>query len=717
MEDFSKILIVEDSAMQAKRLKRLLEEHGYNVVVANNGREGLAAVHDNELSLIVSDIIMPEMDGYQMCRAIKQDPIAADIPVILLTSLSNPEDVFLGLESGADGYISKPYEAEVLLSRIQSVLTASVKKKLDKSGEELEINIGAKSYRIKSSRYQILNLLLSTYQDAVEQNRNLRDMRTKLVMVNEELQKLVAERTEALKKEIEERKLTEEAFASEKERLSVTLRTILDGVITTNTEGEVILMNRAAEDFTGWPQQEAIGRPITSVCNLVKTETRESGETVVANILKSGGLFGVGDEITIVSRGGIERIVAVSGTPILDSLNKIIGVILVLRDVTESKRIEEELIKAQKLESLGVLAGGIAHDFNNLLTAILGNVSLAKMHSKPGDKAEQRLNEAEKASIRAKDLTQQLLTFAKGGAPVKKAVSIADVLQESARFALRGSNVRCWFEIADDLCTLEIDEGQMSQVIHNLMINAAQAMPDGGTIWVKAENATIWPDKDDDSTLTAGRYVQLSVKDEGEGIPPDVLPKIFDPYFTTKKRGSGLGLATSYSILKNHDATITVESEVGVGTMFHIFLPVSSKDKRPRVLSKDKPILGSGRILVMDDEEMLRNFVGELLDLLGYEVGFAVDGQETLDIYFKAKQEGTPFDCVLMDLTIPGGMGGREAIQRLLELDPQVRAVVSSGYSDDPVMADFKKYGFCGVVAKPYDAEQLSEVLHKVIRR
>jgi DNA-binding response OmpR family regulator len=301
MEDFNKILIVEDSAMQAKRLKRLLEEHGYNVVVANNGREGLAAVHDNELSLIVSDIIMPEMDGYQMCRTIKQDPIAADIPVILLTSLSNPEDVFLGLESGADGYISKPYEAEVLLSRIQSVLTASVKKKLDKPGEELEINIGAKSYRIKSSRYQILNLLLSTYQDAVEQNRNLRDMRTKLVMVNEELQKLVAERTEALKKEIEERKLTEEALASEKERLSVTLRTILDGVITTNTEGEVILMNRAAEEFTGWPQQEAIGRPITSVCNLVKTETRESGETVVANILKSGGLFGVGDEITIVS--------------------------------------------------------------------------------------------------------------------------------------------------------------------------------------------------------------------------------------------------------------------------------------------------------------------------------------------------------------------------------------------------------------------------------
>ncbi len=717
MEGRHKILIVEDSPMQAKRLKRLLEEHGYDVVVAYNGKEGLAAARENGLSVIVSDIIMPEMDGYQMCRTIKQDPVVGHIPIILLTSLSNPEDVFLGLESGADSYISKPYEAKTLISRIESVLGALEKRKGDNPGEEIEVYIGAKRYLIKSSRYQILNLLLSTYQDAVEQNRNLRDMRTKLVMVNEELQKLVAERTDLLKQEIEERKRTEEALASEKERLSVTLRTILDGVITTNTEGEVILMNRAAEEFTGWPQEEAIGRPITSVCNLVKTETRESGETVVANILISGGLFGVGDEITLVSRGGTERIVAVSGTPILDHVNKIIGVILVLRDITESKRIEEELIKAQKLESLGVLAGGIAHDFNNLLTAILGNVSLAKMHSQPGDKAVLRLDEAEKASLRAKDLTQQLLTFAKGGAPVKKTVSIADVLSESAKFALRGSNVRCRFEIADDLCTLEIDEGQISQVIHNLMINACQAMPDGGTIRVEAENATVWPEQDANSTLAAGRYVKLSVTDEGLGIPQEVLPKIFDPYFTTKKRGSGLGLATSYSILKNHDAMITVESEIGMGTTFHIYLPVSAHKRPLKERVKDKPIQGNGRILVMDDEEMLRNFVGELLDLLGYDVDFAADGQETLDAYCRARQEGAPFDCVLMDLTIPGGMGGREAIQKLLEIDPSVKAVVSSGYSDDPVMADFKNYGFCGVVAKPYDAEQLSEVLHRVINR
>jgi PAS domain S-box-containing protein len=710
------ILIVEDSAMQAKRLKRLLEEHGYSVLVAHDGEEGLAMALEHIPTLIVSDIIMPRMDGYRMCRAVKDNESIQNIPIILLTSLSSPEDVFLGLESGADCYVCKPYDGRILLSRIESVITAMTKRSPSKPEDELEIFLGSKKYLIKSSRDQILNLLLSTYQDAVEQNRILREMRTKLVMVNEELEKLVAERTDALKREIEERKQIEEALASEKERLWVTLRTINDGVITTDTRGKVILMNRAAEELTGWAQEEAIARPITGVCNLIKTETRESGETVVANILKSGGLFGVGDQITLISKGGIERIVDVNGTPILGKTNKIIGVVLVLRDVTENKRIEEELIKAQKLESLGVLAGGIAHDFNNLLTAILGNVSLAKMYADGQEKVIQRLDEAEKASLRAKDLTQQLLTFAKGGAPVKRTASISDVVKDSVKFALRGSNVRCVFDVAQSLWPVEIDEGQISQVVHNLIINACQAMPTGGTILVQAENTTVWPDQDVGSPLGEGKYVKLSVQDEGQGIPSDILPKIFDPYFTTKKRGSGLGLATSYSILKNHDGLITVESEVGKGTTFSIHLPVSLGEESEKKPFRDAPLYGNGRILVMDDEEMLRAFVGELLGMLGYDVMFAADGHETIEKYRNARECGSPFDCVLMDLTIPGGMGGKETIEKLLQIDPQVRAVVSSGYSDDPVMADFRKYGFLGVVAKPYDATELSDILNKIIK-
>lgn len=715
MSNPEEILIVEDSTLQAKRLKRLLEHEGFEVRVAYNGREGLEAAREHKPSLTVSDIIMPVMDGYEMCRLMKNDPRLRDIPIVLLTSLTNPQDVFSGLESGADGYICKPYEGPVLLARIRQALSSAVQRKNDRDREDLEVYVGDKRYLISSTRRQILNLLLSTYQDAVEQNRILREMRTKLVMVNETLEKLVKERTQALEKEVVERKRVEEALVSEKERLSVTLRSIADGVITTSTEGEIILMNRAAESLTGWPQDEAMGKSLTTIFNLIKTKTRDGGQIVVENILKTGGVFGFDDQTSLLSRDGVERIVAVSGTPLFNPTNKVIGVVLVFRDITDSRRMEEELVKAQKLESLGVLAGGIAHDFNNLLTAIVGNVSLAKTHSKGQDNILKRLGEAERASLRAKDLTHQLLTFSKGGAPVKKTSSIPDLLRDSIWFALSGSNVRCDLSIPGDLWSVEVDEGQISQVIHNLIINANEAMPHGGVIKVYAHNFSAGVEQKLGPALTGRRYVRLSVEDQGVGIPQENIGKVFDPYFTTKQKGSGLGLASCYSILKNHGGFVTVNSEVGNGTVFHVYLPAASNAKSiPKQISEG-PIAGKGSVLVMDDEEILRNFVAELLNYLGYEVQLACDGLETIELYGKAKEVGRPFDCVLMDLTIPGAMGGKEAIQKLLEIDPNVTAIVSSGYSDDPVMADYERHGFRGVVAKPYDAAQLSEVLHKVL--
>jgi CheY-like chemotaxis protein len=338
------------------------------------------------------------------------------------------------------------------------------------------------------------------------------------------------------------------------------------------------------------------------------------------------------------------------------------------------------------------------------------------MHCNVGDKIHERLGEAEKASVRAKDLTQQLLTFSKGGAPVKRTASIPDLLRDSVWFALSGSNVRCDLSIPGDLWPVEVDQGQISQVIHNLIINADQAMPAGGIIKVYAQNVFVEQQHRLPPAALGRTYVRLSVQDEGIGIPAENLTRVFDPYFTTKQKGSGLGLATCYSILKNHDGYITVESEMGQGTTFHAYLPATSKKRIRRRETREGPVVGRGLILVMDDEEILRNFVGDLLDYLGYEVEFAVDGEETIDLYVKAMEAGDPFDCVIMDLTIPGGMGGREAIQKLREIDPEVTAVVSSGYSDDPVMADFERHGFRGVVAKPYDAGQLSEVLHRVIR-
>jgi len=716
MKRSGEILIVEDSALQAKRLKRLLEQNGYVAHIAVNGREGLALAKLYRPSLVVSDIIMPVMDGYEMCRTLKNDYDLSYLPVILLTSLSNPHDVFLGLESGADSYVSKPYDPDSLLARIRAVLDNVHLPQEDEVRRDLDVFLSGKRYVISSSRRQILNLLLSTYQDAVEQNQKLREMRGKLVTLNEKLEKLVAERTAALSSEITERKRIEEALASEKERLSVTLRSIADGVVTTSTDGTVILMNRAAEDLTGWPAEYAVGKSVATVVHLKRIEPNGGGHVEMNSILNAAEMLGVDDQIMLRSRDGSERMVDVAGTPVLDQANQTVGMVFVFRDITEKRRMEEELVKAQKLESLGVLAGGIAHDFNNLLTAILGNVSLAKMHVRPDDKGFGRLVEAEKASLRAKDLTQQLLTFSKGGAPVKKMAAINDILKDSARFALRGSNVRCDVAIAKDLWLVEIDEGQISQVIHNLIINADQAMPEGGVIRVVAQNVLLGQDGDQGIPVEPGKYVKVSVMDNGHGIAPENVTKVFDPYFTTKAKGSGLGLATSYSILKNHDGIITVDSEIGRGSTFQVYLPASSTNQEAQERPQEMILRGNGSVLVMDDEEMLRDFVGDLLDYLGYEVGLAADGQETIEAYSKAKEAGKPFDCVLMDLTIPGGMGGKEAIQILLEIDPEVRAIVSSGYSDDPVMADYRRYGFCGVVAKPYDAEQLREVLSKVIR-
>ena len=383
-----------------------------------------------------------------------------------------------------------------------------------------------------------------------------------------------------------------------------------------------------------------------------------------------------------------------------------------VRDITERKRLEEELLRAQKLESVGLLAGGIAHDFNNILTTILGNVSMAKNQVKSGDDIFDLLNEVEMASTRAQTLTKQLLTFAKGGAPVKETASIKDILKESPSFVLRGSKSQCEFSIAEDLWTSEVDVGQISQVINNIVINANQAMPEGGVIHVAAEN--LITDNGQGYPFKPGRYIKLSFKDQGVGIAKEHLSNIFDPYFTTKDEGSGLGLATTYSIIKNHDGHITAESQVGVGTTFYIYLPAS--DKAVPEKEEVKLIKGQGRILVMDDEASLRKMLGRMLGNLGYESEFAKDGTEAIRMVKEAKETEKPYDAVILDLNIPGGMGGKEAIGKLLEIDHEVKAIVSSGYSDDPVLSNFQEYGFKGMMPKPFESRSLGKVLHEVLR-
>jgi len=518
--------------------------------------------------------------------------------------------------------------------------------------------------------------------------------------------------------DITARKRTQEALAGEKERLSVTLRSIGDGVVTTDTEGNIVLINKVAEGLTGWSQAEAAGKHLDEVFAIFNEKTRQRTESPVARALSMGCITELDSHTVLVARDGTEYRIADSAAPILDRESRIVGAVLVFRDVTEKRKMEEELLNAQKLESIGILAGGIAHDFNNLLTAILGNISLSKMYVPEGDKVHQKLSEAEKATLRARDLTQQLLTFSRGGAPVKKTLSVAEIIKESTAFSLSGSKVTCSFAIPDDLWMVEVDEGQISQVINNLTLNAEQAMPAGGVIEVACRNVLVG--EGDNLPLPDGCYILVTISDQGGGIPEEALPRIFDPYFTTKERGKGLGLSTVYSIIRNHDGYITVSSKPGVGTTFYIYLPASNCPEK--VFSREEiiadPLEGravKGKILVMDDEENIREVVAAMLGFIGYEVALSRGGEEAVALYREALDSNQPFAAVLMDLTIPGGMGGGEAMKILRKINPEVKGIVSSGYSNDPIMSDYKIYGFQDIITKPYKLGELRDVLDRVI--
>ncbi|NOX79742.1 MAG: PAS domain-containing protein [Deltaproteobacteria bacterium] len=511
------------------------------------------------------------------------------------------------------------------------------------------------------------------------------------------------------------RKIAEDSLAMEKERLAITLQSIGDGVITTDLNGDIQLLNRVAEDLTGWSYEEAVGRPLEEVFHIVDYATRKRLENPVSGVIASGQTVDVTPGTVLIARDGWERFIADSAAPIFSSKSKILGVVLVFRDISEKRKMESEITKLDKLKSIGLLAGGIAHDFNNLLAAILGNISLARITAGPGSTVDERLVKAETAVMKAKGLTQQLLTFAKGGAPVKKIISIEELLRESVTFALRGSNTKYQFEIKPDLRSVEADGGQISQAINNLIINADQAMPKGGTITIAAENCTLRPHNT--VPLPPGDYVKVAIRDQGVGIAEKHLPLIFDPYFTTKEAGSGLGLATVYSIVNRHGGAIEVFSRENAGTTFVMYLPASAEQTASEDHEQEDIQQGSGSVLIMDDDQDVREVAGMMLTELGYEVAFAPDGQEAVRLYRQAMKDRRPFGYVILDLTIPGGMGGEETIKKLREIDPDVKAIVSSGYSSSPIMANFKEYGFTAVAVKPYNIVELSRIFHKIPKR
>ena len=520
--------------------------------------------------------------------------------------------------------------------------------------------------------------------------------------------------------DITDLKQAELQASAEKDQLSVTLHSIGDGVITTDLTGKVTLINRVAENLTGWSQAEAVGQPIELIFKIVDEKTGlPAANPIYQTLLEDQTIF-LTDRILLQNRKGGERSIADSSAPIRDNNGTLQGVVLVFQDVTEQHRLTEELLKSSKLESLGVLAGGIAHDFNNLLSVIVGNLGLTKLTAQAQPQSSlssvlEYAEEAEVAALRSRDITGQLLTFARGGSPVKKSAQLGQLIREVGGFTLHGANVQCTFNLDPHLWLVEMDSGQIGQVIQNLVLNAVQAMPEGGQLEIKASNLTL--NSNEKAGLNPGNYIQLIVSDTGSGIEPAYLSRIFDPYFTTKSKGNGLGLAVCYSIIKQHGGLISVESQPGVGTSFYVYLPATSQPLEISVPPKAEPVVGRGRILIMDDEPKLQEVTRRLITQWGYSVDAAGDGQTALNLYEAALIEKRPFNLVLLDLTVPGGMGGKKTMERLREIDPDVVAIVCSGYSSDPILANYADYGFAGVLVKPYRLAELSKIVQRLVNQ
>lgn len=561
------------------------------------------------------------------------------------------------------------------------------------------------------------NQFILVMRDTTERKEALKNLET----LNNELEKNIRRRTRKLetannllKKEIIIRKATEDALEGEKELFATTLRSINDGVITLDNKGVVLFINQAMVDLGGWSFREAIGKAFSSTfqvslnnTQLVLNREKQDARSLMRLEKEQDALF--------QTKENQIRDIALRVLPLYDKQSESMGQVLIMRDITEFKRQEQEQLKSEKLESIGILAGGIAHDFNNILTAVLNYIILAMKDPQLGKKAHIQLEKARKAGQRAQQLTQQLLTFSKGGAPIIELTGINDLIRDSITFALRGSNVKTSITISHDIWNAEIDPGQIAQVIENLAINADQAMPRGGRIDVACKNVLL--DKTSRLPVKPGQYIEIVIKDHGEGIAPAHLKKIFDPYFTTKKAGSGLGLATTYSIIKNHHGHISVQSELHKGTTFTMYLPASPGQRVTCSVPQCQAISGQGTILLMDDDESIREVMEETLGFLGYTVLTARDGVETIATYQQYASPETPIDLVIMDLTIPGGMGGKEAVGKILEIDQDAKVIVSSGYSQDPVMADYESYGFIDILAKPYTLEEISKKISQILNR
>ena len=744
------VLIVDDSPEDRAVYRQYLQD-AYAIHEAERGSQILALCQALQPACLLLDYRLPDADGLALLHHIRAQYGAADLPVVFLTGQGSETIAVDAMKQGAQDYLVKDaLQPDALRRAIRQAIDVAQQHPVSpqplQDGFRVAFEVPHDAFYMvaPTGRIMFANAVfaaLTGYQAeevfgqpdtlfypaaahamfAAQQTpaqpsapltpwfeadllcKDGRQLRVEASVTSLVVHGQVTGRIVAL------RDITERTRAEERFRLAVEASP--SAMVMIDPHGQIVLVNAQVERLFGYARAELWGQPVERLLpdRYHAQHVQDRTDYLAA---PTGRAMGAGRDLYGRRNDGTEFPVEIGLTPI--DTREGVFVLSAIVDISVRRQLEAEQLRASKVESVGMLAAGIAHDFNNLLTGILGNVSLAKQCVSSPAKAVGRLVEAERACQRATALTQQLLTFAKGNAPVRQLVGLADLLRDIVPFALRGTNVRSRFLLPDDLWAAEIDPGQMQQAFQNVVLNAAQAMPDGGVVEVQADNYALPPDTP--LTLSAGRYVRIVVRDAGGGIPPEVLPNVFAPYFTTKPHGRGLGLAVAYAVLTKHVGAITLESSVGVGTTATIYVPASAQaPSASPLLPAAVPGQGSGRILVVDDEESVRDVLQEMLTHVGYTVDTVAAGEAAMAQYARALATGDRYAAVILDYMLPGGMGGHDILEQLRTLDPQVTALLSSGYADDPIMAAFAQYGFCGVIPKPYTLETLVDVLHRVL--
>ncbi|MFZ2955967.1 MAG: response regulator [Candidatus Ozemobacteraceae bacterium] len=750
-----RVLFVEDSADDAELACHELIVGGFDFTYerVETPEEMSEQLNHPPWDLIIADYVLPRFSGLEALRMLQERGI--DIPFIIVSGKIGEETAVEAMKAGAHDYFIKGKLTRLAPAVDRELREAEIRRERERSGERLrqnafELNAIFQAlpdlyFRLSSEGIildckagylggtlappdRFIGKTLETifpapiaveYRSAIKRIRNGEPL--VLIEYSDTMSDgehffesrhvpLLQDQIMAIIRDITVRRRAEIDLENSEKRFRSVVETASDAIVTMDAEGKILFWNPSAEAIFGHSSEGVLGKHLAS---MIANSAQGSLEDWMTVLRGKERRMPFPRAVEIVGRrfDGMEFPIELS----LSSWKSGSACFFtaILRDISFRKNLERDLLRAGKLESLGVLAGGIAHDFNNLLTVVFGSLGLAKRNINNPSQLSGFLDSAERSCKRASSLTQQLLSFSKGGIPIKTPSSISETIREAGSAVLGGSQVQIEFNLPADLWAVDIDTGQISQVVQNLVLNASQSMPKGGKIFIRAENITLG--KDCSLPISAGRYIKISVADQGIGISPEHQIRIFDPYFTTKVKGTGLGLAIAYSILKKHDGFITLSSRLGEGTTFFFYLPASQMARAEKTPDSGPFHADVPRILVMDDEVVIRELLGMALRDAGFFVSLAKDGGEALQIFLAAIEEKKPFSLALLDLNIPGGMGGKETLKKLHEITPDLKAIVSSGYSDDRAESDFRASGFDAVLAKPYDLDQMIFLLRKVL--